>query len=175
MLRADPDPLKSPAYRAGAATLFAAAGVILAALAFEHLGGYEPCPLCVQQRYAYYFAIPTLFVALMLVAAERTRLAAALFLAVALAFGANAALGSYQAGAEWKLWPGPESCAASSQPLSNSVDELAKRLAETRPVACDVPSWMFLGLSFAGWNAVASLFLALGALRAAAGTATIRA
>ena len=45
--------------KAASAIVFAVAlATILAALAFEHLGGYAPCPLCLQQRYAYYFAVP---------------------------------------------------------------------------------------------------------------------
>ena len=52
-----------------ALVLFAAAAVILAALAFEHFGGYVPCPLCLQQRYAYYAGVPALFLALVLLSA----------------------------------------------------------------------------------------------------------
>ena len=37
-----------------------------------------------------------------------------------------------------------------------------------RPVSCGVASWRFLGLSFAGWNIVASAALALGSMAAAA-------
>ena len=43
---------------ASALVLVGAAATILAALAFEHLGGYAPCPLCLEERYAYYFAVP---------------------------------------------------------------------------------------------------------------------
>jgi disulfide bond formation protein DsbB len=32
------------------------------------------------------------------------------------------------------------------------------------PAGCGVASWRFLGLSFAGWNAVASAAVAAGAL-----------
>ena len=98
----------SAAYRAGGVTLFIAIAVILAALAFQYIGGYIPCPLCLQQRYAYYAGIPLLFAALVLVSVERPRLAALVFFAVALAFLANAFLGTYHAGAEWKFWPGPQ-------------------------------------------------------------------
>ena len=41
---------KSPAYRAGCAMLFLAIAVIGTALAFEHLGGYVACPLCLEER-----------------------------------------------------------------------------------------------------------------------------
>jgi len=155
------------AYRTGALVLFFAAIVILTALAFEYVGGYVPCPLCLQQRYAYYAGVPLLFLALVLVAAERERLAAVVFVVVALGFLANAGLGTYHAGAEWKFWPGPDTCAASLGPLSTSAGGLLKELEKTRVVRCDEAAWRMLGLSFAGWNVVACLLLAAGAVCAA--------
>jgi disulfide bond formation protein DsbB len=150
---------RGPAYRAGGAALFLAAVVILTALAFEHFGGYTACPLCLQERWAYYAGIPALFFALVLLSAGHTRMATAVFLAVALAFLANAALGTYHAGAEWKFWPGPDTCGG-SQPLSTGTGGLFKDLATTRVIRCDEAPWHFLGLSFAGWNVVTSLLLA---------------
>jgi disulfide bond formation protein DsbB len=167
MLLSPSDPLQSPAYRLGGLLLFGAAAVILTALAFEHIGGYPPCPLCLQQRYAYYAGVPALFLALVLVAAERTKLAAAVFVAVGLGFLANAALGTYHAGVEWKYWAGPDTCAATAPRLSTGVGGLLKDLEKTRVVRCDEAPWQFLGLSMAGWNVVASLLLAAGAASAA--------
>ena len=168
MLRAITEPERSPAYRLGGLLLFAATAVILTALAFEHLGGYLPCPLCLQQRYAYYAAIPALFLALVLVAADNGRIAALLFGLIALAFLANAGLGIYHAGAEWKFWDGPTTCAAVGQPLSTSAGGLLKSLDKTRVIRCDEAPWHLFGLSFAGWNVVASVLLALGSIAAAA-------
>jgi disulfide bond formation protein DsbB len=159
-------PQRGPAYRSGGAMLFLAAAVILTALAFEHLGGYVACPLCLQERYAYYAGIPALFLALVLLSAGRTNTAAAIFVLIALAFLANAALGAYHAGAEWKFWPGPDTCGG-SQPISTGAGGLFKDLATTRVIRCDEAPWVFLGLSFAGWNVVASLLLAAGAASAA--------
>ena len=45
---------------------------------------------------------------------------------------------------------------------------LLKDLATTRVIRCDEAPWHFLGLSFAGWNVVASGLLAIGSLSAAA-------
>jgi len=157
---------RSPSQGVAALVLFGAGAVILTALAFEHFGGYTPCPLCLQERYGYYAAIPALSVGLVLLSAGRTRVARALFVLVALAFLANAALGVYHAGAEWKFWPGPETCGA-SQPLATGAGGLLKDLATTRVIRCDEAPWHFLGLSFAGWNAVASILLAAGAALAA--------
>jgi disulfide bond formation protein DsbB len=161
------NPERSAAYRTGALALFAAAAVIATALAFERFGGYVPCPLCLQQRYAYYAGVPALFVALVLLSAGYARVAAAVFLLVAAAFLANAGLGIYHAGAEWGYWPGPDTCAGAPQPLSKGGG-LLKDLETTRVVRCDKAPGHFLGLSFAGWNVVACLLLAIGSVSAAA-------
>jgi disulfide bond formation protein DsbB len=149
--------------------LLGAAAVILGALGFEHLGGLAPCPLCLQQRYAYYAGIPVLFIALVLLATRRSKLAGMAFLAVALGFLANAGLGVYHAGVEWHFWPGPDTCAAiSTQPLGSGAGGILGELGKTRVIRCDEAPWSFLGLSLAGWNVMASLLLAGGATFAAA-------
>jgi disulfide bond formation protein DsbB len=144
---------------AGAVLLIAAA-VILAALGFEHIGGYTPCPLCLQQRYAYYAGIPALGAALVLLRVPLPKAAAALLAAVSLAFVINAGLGVYQAGAEWKFWDPPSTCAT---PSALPTFDLKSMSLDRVPATCGVASWRFLGLSFAGWNAVASAGLAVGA------------
>jgi disulfide bond formation protein DsbB len=163
------DSEKSPAYRWGAAVLVLAAAVIIAALGFEFIGGYRPCPLCLEQRYAYYAGIPVLFLALVLVAADRPRAAALLFALVALAFLVNAGLGAYHAGVEWKFWEGPQTCSGALTPLGSGTGSggLLKQLQTETFIRCDEAAWRFAGLSFAGWNAVLSLLLALGAAQAA--------
>jgi disulfide bond formation protein DsbB len=166
MLLAVTNPERSAAYRTGALVLFGAAAAIATALAFEHFGGYVPCPLCLQQRYAYYAGVPALFVALVVLSAGYARVAAVIFLLVAVAFLANAGLGTYHAGAEWGYWPGPDTCAGAPQPLSKGGG-LLKDLETTRVVRCDKAPWHFLGLSFAGWNVVACLLLAIGSVSAA--------
>lgn len=156
----------SEAYRIGGALLFAVIAVILAALGFEHIGGYEPCELCFMQRWAYYFSIPALFAALVLVGAEQHKVAALVFFAVALAFLANAGLGAYQAGAEWKLWAGPATCSG-QQSVATDAGSLLGALQKTSVVRCDEPQIRIFFLSFAGWNALISLALFAGGLKAA--------
>jgi disulfide bond formation protein DsbB len=157
-------PSASDAYRPGGAALAIAAGAILFALMAEHVWGMIPCPLCLQQRYAFYAGIPVLIAALA-TAPSRPRFAAFLFFAVSLAFLANAGLGTYHAGAEWKFWPGPDTC-GSLQSTPTSAADLLKNL-EKPAVRCDEAAWRFLGLSFAGWNVVTSLLLFALAIKAA--------
>jgi disulfide bond formation protein DsbB len=167
MVLVNSSPASQHAYRAGAFALVLAGVTILAALAFQYLGGYVPCPLCLQQRFAYYAALPLLFVALVLLSAGQARPAALLFVLVSLAFLANAGLGVYHAGAEWKFWLGPQSCAGAKE-LAPTAGGLLDSLPGTKVIRCDEAAWRFAGLSFAGWNVVVSLALFAISSRAAA-------
>ncbi|HXF55597.1 MAG TPA: disulfide bond formation protein B [Hyphomicrobiaceae bacterium] len=158
--------LRTDAFRWGVLLLSSAAVVILAALGFEYIGGYVPCPLCLQQRYAYYVGIPLIGLALWSLRAGKTQAASLLMVAAAVLFAVNAGLGVYHAGAEWGDWPGPQSC-ATAQPLPPNAADLLKDLAKSQIVRCDEATWRFLWLSFAGWNAAFSALIAAGTLRIA--------
>lgn len=153
---------RSEAYSSGAVVMVIATAVILAALAYEYIGGYLPCPLCLQQRYAYYVGIPLTFLALVMVSGGNARIAGLVFFAVSLAFLANTGLGVYHAGIEWAFWPGPASCGT-----LQSLEGLGGSLNDVNVIKCDEAQWRFAGLSFAGWNAVVSAGLAILALKAA--------
>src|SRR5690606_31347735 len=68
-------------------------------------------------------------------------------------------LGGYHAGVEWGFWPGPTDCGAIVAPPSGS-GSLLDQLDAVIPPSCDQAAGRFLGLSFAGWNVVASVALA---------------
>jgi disulfide bond formation protein DsbB len=173
MPAARPAPL-TPALRLGAVALMAAAAAILGALAFEHMGGYAPCPLCLQQRYAYYAGIPLIALALALLWIERPMPAGVLLGLAALAFVANAGLAGYHTGVEWKLWAGPDTCAAGTpEPLNPGPGGLLEALKSVRVVRCDEPALHVLGLSLAAWNVLACLLIA--AVTGAAALAAARA
>lgn len=150
---------RHPAYRTGVLALALALAAILGALGSQYIGGLDPCPLCLEQRYAYYAGVPLLFVALVLLASEMPRPAALLFAAVALAFLANAGLAAYHAGVEWGFWAGPDTCSNTLKPLGGG--SLLNDLGKTRVIRCDVAAWRFLGISLAGWNVGACLVVAI--------------
>lgn len=151
-------PARGADYQLGALALFVAAFTILTALGFQYIGGYVPCMLCLIERYAYYAGIPVLFVALVLTAGGYRRVAALLFVLVALAFLANSGLGIYHAGAEWKFWPGPSACGG-GESLTTSAGNLLNDIQHIKVIKCDEAALRFLGISFAGWNVVASVLL----------------
>ena len=74
-------------------------------------------------------------------------------------------LGVYHAGVEWGYWPGPTECSTGGNAdlLSN---DLLGAIDRVRAPSCNEAAGRFLGLSFAGWNALASAILAAIALRA---------
>jgi disulfide bond formation protein DsbB len=140
------------------------AATLIGAWIFQYGFGLVPCPLCLEQRYAYYLSIP--LAALVALAASKRvpgpRLAVG-FAILALAAAANTVFGSYHAGVEWGWWQGPTTCSGTPM-LDLGSGDLLKRLETVRVVACDQVQWRFLGLSLAGYNALISLVIAALAL-----------
>ena len=137
-----------------------AAGTLAGAWYFQLVLDIRPCPLCLEQRYAYYLAIP--LGALTALAAGRHAPRAVLLaglVLLALAALGNAWLGGYHAGVEWGFWQGPTDCTG---PVGNlgSAGDLLKRLDTVKVIRCDEVQWRFLGLSLAGYNVLISLLMA---------------
>jgi disulfide bond formation protein DsbB len=147
-----------------------AAVVSAAMLATAHIFqrfGYEPCLLCLRQREVYWVALPAALVGLAILVRrpDQHRVVPALLAAVFLTgFGVAA----YHAGAEWKWWPAPSACAASTGGVDAAGLDAFLRGEPVKSLRCDEAAWRMLGLSMAGWNALVSLGLAgLGLLVAA--------
>lgn len=152
---------------------FLSLSAIVAALLFQHVGGLEPCVLCLEQRTPYYVGVPLIFLAA-LGARVRSNAATGLSLlltAIAIVvFAWGIDTGVYHAGAEWGFWAGPEECSRTTQ-FANNLDAYIAQLQQTAPVDCTKPAIVIFGLSLAGWNVVASgltiLFLGWSAKRTA--------
>jgi len=142
--------------RSAALVIAAVSAVALfAAWGFE-FAGYRPCPLCLEERIPYYAALPGGILAAWL-AARAPRLAAVLLAALVLGFLYNAGLSVYHAGAEWKFWPGPDSCAGSESLQPKSLLESLKKNSAVR---CDEAAIRIAGISLAGYNVLISSALA---------------
>ena len=129
------------------------------ALGFQHIGGYMPCKLCLEQRLPYYIGIPVALLALLAAVFRLPPLVVrGLLVAVALLMTWSIWLGVFHSGVEWGFWPGPADCGvvAPAPAGGNLLDQLDAVI----PPSCDQAAGRFLGLSFAGWNVVASLGLA---------------
>jgi disulfide bond formation protein DsbB len=145
---------------AAAAVAVIGAATIAGAWFFQLVLDIRPCPLCLEQRYAYYLAIP--LAALLAVVAKSGASRSLLlggFAILALALLANAVLGGYHAGVEWGFWQGPTDCSGPIVDLG-SAGSLLDRLATEKVVRCDEVQWKFLGLSLAGYNVLISLAMA---------------
>jgi len=129
---------------------------ILAALCFQYIGGYIPCELCLGQRVPYYVGLPILALVIgsWKLVPVPLRIAATLVVMAIFLWGAY--LGAYHAGVEWGLWPGPTSCTGAGAGVS--FGDL-NNINATRVVPCDQVQWRFLGISFAGYNALISLLI----------------
>lgn len=134
---------------------------------FQYVLGYQPCPLCLEERLAYYTAVP--LAALLWLGAGHGASRKVLLLGLVVIAGImlwNAGFAAYHAGVEWKFWPGPQDC---SGPINKFSDNLLQSLQNVSLVRCDVAAFRFLGLSLAGWDVLVSLGLALVALWGAKG------
>jgi disulfide bond formation protein DsbB len=149
-----------PALIASLAVTLIAAATIAGAWFFQLVLEILPCPLCLEQRYAYYLAIPLGAVTALAAkgGAPRPLLLAGLAL-LALATLANAGLGVYHSGVEWGFWKGPTDCSGPVVNLGSAADLLSK-LDTVKVVRCDEVQWRFLGLSLAGYNVLISLLMA---------------
>jgi disulfide bond formation protein DsbB len=154
----------SPALIAALAISAIAALTLAGAWFFQMVLDIRPCPLCLEQRYAYYLAVPLGALVAWAAArhAPRGVLVAGLAL-LALAALANAWLGSYHAGVEWGFWQGPTECSGPVLDLGRA-GSLLDNLDKVKVIRCDEVQWRFLGLSLAGYNVLISLAMAAIAL-----------
>ena len=140
--------------------LLVAAGsgaLLLGAYLSQHLGGLAPCPLCLIQRWPH-FAVLALGLAACAVAGARPR--GALLGLSALALLVTCGYGVYHAGVE-QGWFG-SACAA---PISGgTIEDIRAQVMAAPLTRCDEVPWSLIGVSLAGWNAIASVALAALAL-----------
>ena len=153
---------------AAAALIIAAVGAatIAGAWFFELVIKLNPCPLCLDQRWPYYVAIPLALVVALAArrGAPRTLVTIGL-LALAVLMLRGVWFGVFHAGIEWKWWSGPQEC--SGAPQLGGAGDLLKRLQSINITRCDEAAWRFLGISLAGYNALISAALAAVALAGA--------
>lgn len=167
-------PLQEAAYpsRASAGPAFflmlAMAATVGSAVALQHVWGYLPCKLCLEQRLPYYIGAPLMLVAWLVASVRGPRWIPRGLLAVGgllMLYGLY--LATYHAGVEWGFWPGPTDCGAVVSTVDTGGQGVLDTLNSITPPACDHAALRILGLSLAGWNAVISFILMLVAFWAA--------
>jgi disulfide bond formation protein DsbB len=148
----------------------AMAATVGGALAFQYIGGYIPCKLCYEQRIPYYVGVPVMLLALL---ASVLRLPAWVLRAL-LAVGGllmlyGLYLGVYHSGVEWGWWPGPTDCTDVAGPVDTGGNGVLDALDKFVPPSCDRAALRILGLSLAGWQAIAAFVLGAVAFKGAFG------
>src|SRR5665213_160645 len=144
---------------AGAVTVIGAL-TICGFFFFQYGMGLAPCPLCLEQRTAYYVCVPLaalLWLGVNPGAANKVMIAG--FAVIAAFMLWNSGLGVYHAGVEWKFWPGPQDCSGPIDKFGAARDAL-KSLQHMSLVRCDEAAIRILGLSLSGWNVLVSMGLA---------------
>ena len=147
------------AIRAPGLAFLAGLFAITAAWGFEIIGGYLPCKLCLQERIPYYVGLPILLVGLLL-SQRMPRLARLLYFIGGTIFFFGSALAGYHVGAEWKLWVGPSDCGGTPTVIT-SANDLMAAVKGTRLISCSEAPINLFGLSFAGWDVLATLFVGI--------------
>src|SRR5687767_7168041 len=117
-----------PITAAAAAIAVIGLATILGAYFFQYILGLPPCPLCLEQRIAYYVSIPLAAMVMLGVSVGSSRKVMTLaFLAIAAAMLWNAGLGAYHSGVEWQWWEGPKDCSGpvgSFGPAGSLIDAM---------------------------------------------------
>ena len=126
----------------------ASLALIMGALGFQYLGGVQPCEMCHWQRWPH-IAAAIIGIVVVHFVPQKARALAWLIVLLVLVSGA---IGLYQAGMQWGIFPGPSSCSGHRFVVgSNMVPD----------VQCDVVTWSLFGLSLAAYNAIFSFLIAI--------------
>jgi disulfide bond formation protein DsbB len=134
--------------------LVASAIVLSAALLSQYWGGLAPCELCLLERGPWAVAIVISFVATMVASRSALPWVALLLAAV---FVVSSGLAFYHVGVERHWFAGPSACTASG--AADTLEALKAQILHQQPVRCDEPAWSLWGISLAGWNLIASVFM----------------
>jgi disulfide bond formation protein DsbB len=130
------------------------ASMLLAAFAFQYIGGLAPCAMCLWQRWPHAAAV-------VIGAVGAVVPAAALAWLGGLTMLGNAGIALYHTGVERDWWEGPTSCTGGGGDLgSMDMSDLLNPDVGGGIVMCDQVAWEMFGLSMASWNGIACLVLA---------------
>ena len=138
--------------------LFASSAfALILAYISQYIFGLEPCILCLDQRKPFFAIIATSALTLTYFKSEKSKKNALYLCTILLVI--NFALATYHSGVEKKIFRGPTTCSSQNLNEIDNIEDLKIALNETKVIRCDEPSFFFLGLSMANWNALYCLML----------------
>ena len=133
--------------------------MLTSAFYLEYFHGALPCDLCITQRWFHGAIIAYSFIIILII--NKTLIFNKLLILVgAILWLSSSLAGLYHFGIEMNFWTGPDGCSSN---IDFSKDTLTYLLNKS-PIKCDEVMFEILGLSLAGWNALASFFIFLLAI-----------
>ena len=130
--------------------------MLLSAFYLEYFHGALPCDLCITQRWFHGAIIAYSFIIILII--NKTLISNKLLVLVgAILWLSSSLAGLYHFGIEMNFWTGPDGCSSN---IDFSKDTLTYLLNKS-PIKCSEVMFEIFGLSLAGWNALASLFIFL--------------
>lgn len=140
--------------------LLVTVAVLSSAYSAQYIGGLRPCILCLYERIPWFITgALMLVIVLMQFSGPMRRM---LMLIAGLVLLAGAGLSGYHVGVEQGYFQPPTTCSATTTPAN--LKELKALLETTLPPRCDEIPWSMFGISLAGYNAIASLAMAIAAI-----------
>ncbi len=146
---------------AGAVTVIGAL-TICGFFFFQYGMELAPCPLCLEQRTAYYVCVPLaalLWLGANHGASSKAMIAGFAVIAAFMLWNSGLRRLSLPGIEAVKFWPGPQDCSGPIDKFGAARDAL-KSLQHMSLVRCDEAAIRILGLSLSGWNVLVSLGLA---------------
>jgi len=120
--------------------------LILSSVHLLEILGFEPCDLCLKQRWPWYISLVLAIVPNFIFQHKNS----IFLLLISLLLFLGAVFAGWHAGIEWNLWEGPKTCVTQTIDYSNN---LLEKLKSTSPAPqCNQASFRVLGLSLAGYN-----------------------
>ncbi len=137
--------------------------VLASAYAYQHLGGLQPCVLCLYQRWPWWIAVGLGCLAVLM--RRRPGVALTMTAAASLAILSGAGIAGFHVGVEQQWWEGLASCGGTAG-MPTTVEALRQQIMSAPVVRCDEVAWSLFGISMAGYNFLISLALGAGGLGA---------
>jgi len=134
------------------------AALLAGAWIFQYFG-FEPCRMCVWQRWPHGAAVAIGILAIL-------RPGVPLIPLGAVAAAISGAVGVYHSGVERGIWEGPATCGG-NETAGLSPEQLLERIMDAPLVRCDEIAWQMLGITIPNINAAFSFALAAVWLAAA--------
>jgi len=144
----------------GAAVAVLGVLILGGAYAFQYIGGYRPCALCLEQRVPWFVLIVlggAVTAAQVHIRDVPRQAIVGIYVVIAMVALWSAYLGLFHAGVEYKWWPGPPDCTGTDLPDAGSI---FGPLSTRQIVRCDEVVWDLFGISMAGFNFLFSLVAA---------------